>query len=54
MTTEHNISPYVTFKQNALLLAFSVAGIADLGCGNPVGFPILDGAFNPDGLGKLI
>jgi hypothetical protein len=35
-------------------LAFSVDGIADLGCGNPVGLPIFEGAFNPDGLGKLI
>ena len=47
--------PYVAFKHNnSLLLAFSADGIADLGCGNPVGLPIFEGAFNPDGLGKLI
>lgn len=27
---------------------------AERGCGSPVGRPILLGAFNPEGLGKLI
>jgi hypothetical protein len=36
------------------ILPLNVDTIADLGCGNPVGLPIFEGAFNPDGLGKLI
>lgn len=37
-------------------MALSGAGReeADLGWGRPVGLPIFDGAFSPDGLGKLI
>lgn len=38
-------------KQNLLWALAPGAGIPDLGWGNPEGLEILDGAFNPEGLG---